>query len=75
MKVKKYDEGKEAECPDDTPHSEIEKSVGDRNYYNNEENDQKKEDECLYDTSPEDMEEDLSDKKMTRAKIMMRKKD
>ena len=34
----------------------------------------KKESECLNDTPPEEMEENVSDKKITRVKIMIRKK-
>ena len=61
IKVKKYDEGKEAECPNDTPPAEIEEIVGDRNDDNNENNDEGKEAEDLDDTSPDEMEEDVSD--------------
>ena len=61
MKVKKYDEGKQAECPNDTPPAEIEESVDDRNEENNEDIDDEKEAECLDQTSPEEMEEDVSD--------------
>ena len=63
MKVKKYDEGKEDECPNDTPPSKIEENVGDRNDDNNGDNYGGKEAECLVDTSPDAMEEDVSDRK------------
>ena len=66
MKVKKYDEVKEAECPNDNPSAEIEERVGDINDDNNEDNDEVKESECLDDTSPDEMEEDISDKKNER---------
>ena len=56
MKVKKYDQGKEAEYPNENPPAEIEENVGDRNDDNNKYNDEGKEAECLYDTSPDDTE-------------------
>ena len=71
---KKYDEGKEDECPNDTPPSEIEESVGDRNDGNNGDNDEEKEAEWLVDTSTDIMEEDLSDKKMKRMQKWWEKK-
>ena len=43
MKVKKYYEVKEAECPDEPPPAEMEQSLGDRNDYKNEDNDEGKE--------------------------------
>ena len=64
MRVKKNDEGKEAECPNGTPPHKIEESVGDRNYNNNGYNDQGKEPECLVDTFTDLMEEYVSDLKM-----------
>ena len=63
IKVRKFDEGKEAECPDDTPPTEIQQSVGDINDDKNEDNDEEKESECLNDASPDEMEEDVSDKR------------
>ena len=61
MKVKKYDEGKEDECPNDTPPAEIEECVGNRNDENNGDNHEGKKAECLVDSSPDVMEEDVSD--------------
>ena len=58
-----YDEGKEAECPNDTPPAEIEESVGDINDDNNEDNYEGKEAGCLDDTYHEDMEEGVRYKK------------
>ena len=55
IKVKKYYEGKEVECPDDTPPAEIEKSVNNRIDDKNEGNDEVKETECLNDTAPDEM--------------------
>ena len=72
-KNEKYDEEKEAECPDDTSTIDVEEGVSDRNDDNNEEIDEEKEAACLDDTSPDEIEEDVSDKKMTRMKNIMRK--
>ena len=51
----------------------MEEDVSDLKNDKNENNDEKKA-ECLDDTFPEEIEEYVSDKKMTRVKIMMRKK-
>ena len=42
MKVKKHDEGKEDEFPNDTPPDETEESLGDRNEDNNGDKDEGK---------------------------------
>ena len=52
----------------------MEEGVSDKKNDKSEKNDEEKEDECLDDTSPDKMEEGVSNKKMTRVKIMMRKK-
>ena len=57
----KYDEGKEAEFPDDTSIIEMEEGVNDITDDKNEKNDEGKEAECLDETSPADMEEGVSD--------------
>ena len=52
---KKCDEGKEDECPNDTPSAEIEEYVGDRNDDNNVDNHEEEEAGCLVETSPDVM--------------------
>ena len=63
-KVKKYDKGKEDECPNDTPPAEIEENLGDINDNNNEDNNEEKEAEFPVDIYPDVMEEYVSDKKL-----------
>ena len=57
----KNDEGKEAECPDDTPPDDMEEGVSDRKDDKNKNIDEEKETECLDDTPPVDMEEGVKD--------------
>ena len=71
---KVYDGGKEDECPNKTPPTEIQECGGDRNANNNGDNDEEKEAKCLVKNSPDVMEEDGSDKKIKRMKTIMREK-
>ena len=72
-KNEKYDEDKEAECPDDTSPIEVEEVLSDRNDDKNEGIDEGKESECLDDTYPDEMEEGVSDFKNDKSEKMMRK--
>ena len=61
--MKKNDEGKEAEFPDDTPPVDMEEGVSDIKDDKNLKNDEEKEAECQDDTPPVDMEEGVNDRK------------
>ena len=61
--MKKNDEVKEVEYPDDTSPVDMEEGLSDIKDDNNVKYDEEKEEECLYDTSPDEMEEGVSDKK------------
>ena len=62
MTILKNDEGKEAECPDDTSLVEMEEGIKDINDDSNLKNDEGKEAECPAHTSPIEMEEGVSDR-------------
>ena len=71
---RKNDEGKEAECPDDTPPVDMQEGVRDIKYDKNKINDEGKESGYPDDTPPVNMEEGVSNRKDENNKKLKRGK-